>query len=67
MIKLLIAMKIPILYTEKNEAGRTVFHFPRTQAQKYVDQWRTGEPIFVDIRDVFYANEIFNMRIHDEC
>jgi hypothetical protein len=67
MCIMLIAQNVPIVKTEKNEFGRTVFSFPRSQAQKYVDQWKTGEAFFLDIREVFRAYEIFNMRIHDEC
>ena len=67
LAKFLITMKTPILKTEKNGKGRTIFTFARSDVQKHLDLWMSGAPIMVDIRDVFQAHKIFNMRVHDEC
>lgn len=66
LIKFLITKKARILKTEKNGRNRTVFTFCKPEVQPHLDEWQSGAPIVVEIRDVFQAAKIFNMRVHDE-
>ena len=67
LAKFLIAMRTPIVKTEKNSKNRTIFFFNKPDVQPHLDLWVSGAPILIDIRDVFQAHKIFNMRVHDEC
>ena len=67
LAKFLITMKVSIVKTEKNSKNRTIFFFNKADVQPHLDQWVSGAKIMVDIRDVFQAHKIFNMRVHDEC
>jgi hypothetical protein len=66
LIKFLITKKARILKTEKNGRNRTVFQFSRPEIQIHLDEWLSGAPIMVEIRDVFQSAKIFNMRVHDD-
>ena len=66
LILLFIAEKAPIVKTEKNQHNRTIFTFKREDVQPFIDLWVSGKPIPIDIRDMFNAFEIFNIRVHDE-
>jgi len=66
LIKFLITKKARILRTEKNGRNRTIFYFTKPDVQVHLDEWSSGAPIMVEIRDVFQASKIFNMRVHDD-